>query len=112
MVKEAQLIQDSGFQKWLEWGWKKLESALWVIAGVFCLYYSNFFHNMYTHPKVNHLFLYVAWTGAILNLAMIFFVGFILPLMGYKDVEDFNPRLIFVGASTGMISFLAFSVAM
>ena len=41
-----------------------------------------------------------------------FVSGFVLPFYNINGIEEYNPKIIYVGAFTGLISFLGFSVAM
>ena len=56
IIEKAKKDQENPVYIWASYLAKKIESVLWVFLGAVVLFYSNFFHNMYSHPKVNQLF--------------------------------------------------------
>ena len=112
IIEKAKEDQNHPVYLWATWVAKKIEEILWVFLGAIVLFYSNFFHNMYSHPKVNQLFLYIGCTCACVNIWIMFFAGFVLPMFKINSIDEYNPKVVYVGAFCGFISFLGFSVAM
>ena len=84
----------------------KLESLAWVTLGVFALWYSNFFRQLFEHPGVIPLFrdLYLLTLG--INMFMCFFVAVILPLRGLDAEEVYGKKLYQIGALSGFVGFV------
>lgn len=89
-----------------------LLNGFWVSVGFSVLYYSNFFHHFFLNPKINQLFFEICITGYTVLVMLILYAGFILPIFyGINSLEDYNPRLIPVGAVVGVISVISLIIA-
>ena len=85
-----------------------IKNAFWVGVAVFVVYYSNFFHNLFNNPNINELFFEISMAGYTIMLGLTIFTAFVMPkISGKTNVEDYNPKLISIGAVVGLISVLS-----
>ncbi len=88
------------------------KSAFWVAVGIGALYYSNFFHHLFTNPKINPLFFEICIAAYTIIILLILFITFILPVFfKVNDVEEYNPKLIPIGAVTGVIAVISLLIS-
>lgn len=89
-----------------------LRNAFWLVAGALTLYYSNFFHHLFRNPNINELFFEISMAGYTIIFGLMIFSSFIMPrISGIKDIEEYNPRLVSVGAVVGLLSVISIIVA-
>ena len=83
-----------------------MESLAWVALGLFSLWYSNFFKQLFEHPGVITLFrdLYLLTLG--INVFMCFYVAVILPIRGIEPEELYGKKLYQIGALSGFVGFV------
>mgnify|MGYP006869355186 FL=1 len=89
-----------------------VKSGIFVAIAIAVIYYSNFFHHLFTNPKVNPLFFEICVAAYTIIILLIFYISFILPtFFGVKDIEEYNPKLIPIGAVTGVIAVVSLLIA-
>lgn len=89
-----------------------MRNGFWVSLALFVLYYSNFFHHLFLNPKINPLFFEISMTGYTIIVLLIIYSAFILPIFyGIKSLQEYNPKLIPVGAVVGVISVISLIIA-
>lgn len=89
-----------------------VKSAIFVTIAIAVIYYSNFFHHLFRNPKVNPLFFEICVAGYTIIILLILYITFILPVcFGVKDIEEYNPKLIPIGAVTGVVSVVSLLIA-
>ena len=57
-----------------------VKSAFWVGLGVVAIYYSNFFHHLFTNPKIHPLFFEICIAAYTMIILLILYITFILPV--------------------------------
>lgn len=89
-----------------------IKSAIFVGIAIAVIYYSNFFHHLFTNPKVNPLFFEICVAAYTIIILLILYISFILPVFfGVKDIEEYNPKLIPIGAVTGVVAVVSLLIA-
>lgn len=89
-----------------------VKSAIFVAIAVAVIYYSNFFHHLFNNPKVNHLFFQICAAAYTIIVLLIIYITFVLPVFfGVKDIEEYNPKLIPIGAVTGVVAVVSLLIA-
>jgi hypothetical protein len=89
-----------------------VRNAFWVCLAVAAVYYSNFFHNLFHNKKINEVFFQIAIAGyTIIHLLMLYTTFVIQYWYKIKSIEEYNPKLVPVGAVIGFISILALLIA-
>ena len=89
-----------------------VRNAFWIVVGVLTVYYSNFFHHLFHNPKINELFFEISMSGYTIILCLMLFSSFIMPrISGITDIEEYNPKLVSVGAVVGLVSVISLIVA-
>ena len=90
-----------------------LRNLFWVCVSAFTIYYSNFFHNLFTNPAINELFFHIAMAGYTILLMLMLFAAFVMPYIsgGITDIEEYNPKLVAVGAAVGVVSVISIIIA-
>lgn len=63
-----------------------VRNAIWIGIVVAVIYYSNFFHHLFTNPKINPLFFEISMAGYTMIILLILYTTFILPR--FYGVED------------------------
>jgi hypothetical protein len=87
-------------------------NAFWVALAIFVIYYSNFFHNLFRNPNINEFFFEICVAGYTMIVALIIYTTFVLPkFYQAKSIEEYNPKLIPVGAVVGVVSVISLLVA-
>ena len=88
------------------------KSLFWVGLAVLTIYYSNFFHHLFKNPKINEVFFQISMAGYTMIIMLILYSSIILPYcFGIKSIEEYNPKLIPIGAVVGVISVISLLVA-
>lgn len=86
--------------------------AFWVGLAVMTIYYSNFFHHLFKNPKINEVFFQISMAGYTIIVMLILYSSIILPyIYKVKSIEEYNPKLIPVGAVVGVISVISLLIA-
>lgn len=89
-----------------------LRNGFWVLVAVVTVYYSNFFHHLFRNPNINELFFQLSMTGYTMIVCLMVFSTFIMPrIAGTSDIEEYNPKLIPIGAAVGFISVISLLIA-
>lgn len=89
-----------------------MRNAFWVVVGGFTLYFSNFFHHLFRNPNINELFFEISVAGYTIVFGLMIFSSFIMPrISGKTNIEDYNPRLVSVGAVVGLVSVISLIIA-
>lgn len=89
-----------------------IRNGFWVAMAAVVIYYSNFFHHLFSNPKINEIFFEISMTGYTIIVMLIIYTTFVLPLcMGIKSIEEYNPKLIPVGAVVGVIAIISLLIA-
>ena len=89
-----------------------LKSAMWVGIAVATIYYSNFFHHLFKNPNINEVFFQISMAGYTMIVMLILYTSIILPYcFGIKSIEEYNPKLIPIGAVVGVISVISLLIA-
>ncbi len=89
-----------------------LKSAFWVALGIGALFYSNFFHHLFRNPKISPMFFEICIAAYTIIILLILYITFILPVFfDVKDVEEYNPKLIPIGAVTGVVAVVSLLIA-
>jgi hypothetical protein len=89
-----------------------LRNAFWVIVAVVVIYYSNFFHNLFSNPNINELFFQISVAGYTIIFSLMIFTSFIMPrIAGTNNIDEYNPKLVSVGAAVGVISVISILIA-
>jgi hypothetical protein len=89
-----------------------LKSTIWIGVAIAVIYYSNFFHHLFRNPKVNPLFFEISMAGYTIIILLILYTTFILPVFyGVNDIEEYNPKLIPIGAVSGVIAVISLLIA-
>jgi hypothetical protein len=89
-----------------------LLSLMWVGLAAGCLYYSNFFYQLFHNPKILEPFFTVSMACYSVVIILTVFISFVLPLV-YKieNVEEYNPRLIPIATVFGVVAVISLLVA-
>lgn len=88
------------------------KSAFWVGLAVMAVYYSNFFHNLFKNPKINEIFFQISMAGYTMIVMLILYSSIVLPyIYKIKSIEEYNPKLIPVGAVVGVIAVISLLIA-
>lgn len=89
-----------------------LRNGFWVLVAVVTVYYSNFFHHLFRNPNINEFFFQLSMTGYTMIVCLMVFSTFIMPrIAGTSDIEEYNPKLIPIGAAVGFISVISLIIA-
>lgn len=89
-----------------------LRNGFWVIIAGVTIYYSNFFHHLFKNPNINELFFQLSMTGYTMIVCLMVFSTFIMPrIAGTSDIEEYNPKLVPIGAAVGFISVISLIIA-
>jgi hypothetical protein len=89
-----------------------MRNAFWAIVGGFTLYFSNFFHHLFRNPNINELFFEISMAGYTIVFGLMIFSSFIMPrISGKTNIEDYNPKLVSIGAVVGLVSVISLLVA-
>ena len=89
-----------------------LRNGLWVIVAAVTIYYSNFFHHLFKNPNINEFFFQLSMTGYTMIVCLMVFSTFIMPrIAGTSDIEEYNPKLVPIGAAVGFISVISLIIA-
>jgi hypothetical protein len=89
-----------------------LRNAFWLAVGVITIYYSNFFHHLFRNPNINDLFFQISIAGYTIIISLMLFTTFIMPrIAGTDNVEEYNPKLVSIGAVVGLVSVISLLVA-
>ena len=89
-----------------------IRNGFWVLVAAAVIYYSNFFHNLFKNPNINEFFFQISATGYTIVISLMLFTSFIMPrISGIHDVEEYNPKLISIGAVVGLISVISIIIA-
>ena len=89
-----------------------LRNAFWLAVGVLTIYYSNFFHHLFRNPSINELFFQISIAGYTIIISLMLFTTFIKPrIAGTDNVEEYNPKLVSIGAVVGLVSAISLLVA-
>lgn len=87
-------------------------NAFWIAVGALTLYFSNFFHHLFRNPNINELFFEISMAGYTIVFGLMIFSSFIMPrISGKTDIEDYNPKLVSVGAVVGLVSVISLIIA-
>lgn len=88
------------------------KSLMWVGVAVATIYYSNFFHHLFKNPNINEVFFQISMAGYTMIVMLILYTSIILPYCyGIKSIEEYNPKLIPIGAVVGVISVISLLIA-
>jgi uncharacterized membrane protein HdeD (DUF308 family) len=89
-----------------------LRNGFWVIVAAIVIYYSNFFHHLFRNPNVNELFFQITVAGYTFLVALMLFASIIMPrIAGTSDIEEYNPKLVPIGAVVGFVSVISLIIA-
>lgn len=89
-----------------------LRNGFWVVVAGIVIYYSNFFHHLFRNPNINELFFQVSMAGYTIIISIMLFATFIMPrIAGTNDIEEYNPKLVPIGAVVGVISVISLIIA-
>ena len=89
-----------------------VQSTFWVVLSIVVLYYSNFFHHLFWNPKINQVFFQISMAGYTFLVILIIYTSMVLPyILKVKSIEEYNPKLIPIGAVIGVISVLSLLIA-
>lgn len=89
-----------------------MKNLFWVCVGAAVLYYSNFFHHLFRNPAINPIFFELSMAGYTAIVLLILYTSFILPVFyGISSIEQYNPRLISVGAVVGVVAVVSLLIA-
>lgn len=89
-----------------------VQSAAWLAIGVLAVYYSNFFHHLFHNPKINEVFFQISMAGYTMIVMLIIYSSFVLPYwFKVKSIEQYNPKLIPIGAVVGVVSVISLIIA-
>ena len=87
-------------------------SLFWAGVGALTVYYTNFFHHLFRNPNINDLFFEISMTGYTIIMCLMIFSSFIMPrISGITNIEEYNPKLVSIGAVVGLVSVLSLIVA-
>ena len=81
----------------------RVHSIAWVLASVFVVYYSNFFHNIWENEKINNLFFAMSLISFGVFSSISVYATFLTP--SFDDLEITSPRLIPAATIFGFICF-------
>jgi len=104
-------------KKWvarLNWVWKKITAACWVVAAVFTIWYTNFFRVIWESPLVNRTYFHLALACLMFNMTMLFYLAiWCASIKGIPDPwETHNPKVIPVMAVVGLVTLCFFFFAL
>jgi len=89
-----------------------LRNGFWVAVAAIVIYYSNFFHNLFRNPNINELFFQISMAGYTIIVTIMLFATFVMPrIAGTSDIEEYNPKLVPIGAVVGVISVISLIIA-
>jgi hypothetical protein len=89
-----------------------IRNGFWAIVAGVTIYYSNFFHHLFKNPNINELFFQLSMTGYTMIVCLMVFSTFIMPrIAGTSDIEEYNPKLVPIGAAVGFISVISLIIA-
>ncbi len=88
-----------------------LKSLIWLMASLCTVYYSNFFFNVFYNPNVLEPFISISLASFTYLSIFALYVCYVLPRKGVKNCEEYNPKIINVGAGAGAIAIVSFLIA-
>lgn len=89
-----------------------LRNGFWVVVAGIVIYYSNFFHHLFRNPNINEFFFQISMAGYTIIVSIMLFSTFIMPrIAGTYDIEEYNPKLVPIGAVVGVISIISLIIA-
>lgn len=89
-----------------------MKNLFWVSVGGAVLFYSNFFHHLFRNPNINQVFFEISMAGYTAIVMLILYTSFVLPIFyGVKSIEEYNPKLIPIGAVVGVVAVVSLLVA-
>ena len=89
-----------------------MKNLFWVGLGGATLYYSNFFHHLFHNPNINQVFFEISMAGYTAIFMLILYTTFVLPICyGINSIEDYNPKLIPVGAVAEVVAVVSLLIA-
>ena len=89
-----------------------LRCTFWVIVGALTVYYTNFFHHLFRNPNINDIFFQVSMSGYTIIVCLMIFSSFIMPrISNTTNIEEYNPKLVSIGAVVGLVSVISLIVA-
>lgn len=89
-----------------------IRNGFWVVVAALVIYYSNFFHHLFTNPNINELFFQISMTGYTIIVSLMIFTTFIMPrISGTSDIDEYNPKLVSIGAVVGFIGVISLIIA-
>jgi hypothetical protein len=67
---------------------------------------------LFKNPNINELFFQLSMTGYTMIVCLMVFSTFIMPrIAGTSDIEEYNPKLVPIGAAVGFISVISLIIA-
>lgn len=82
------------------------------MVGALTVYYTNFFHHLFRNTNINELFFEISMTGYTMVVCLMLFSSFVMPrISGIKNIEEYNPKLVSIGAVVGLVSVISLIVA-
>lgn len=89
-----------------------IKSAIWIAIAGAVIYYSNFFHHLFNNQKINPLFFEICVAAYVISILLVIYISLILPVFfGVNQVEQYNPKLIPIGAVVGVVAVISLLVA-
>lgn len=89
-----------------------ITNGFWVVVAALVVYYTNFFHHFFRNPNINELFYQISIAGYTIIVSLMVFTTFIMPrIAGTDNVEEYNPKLVSVGAVVGLVSVISLIIA-
>ena len=83
-----------------------------MVVGAGTVYYTNFFHHLFRNPNINDLFFEISMAGYTLIFCLMMFASFVMPRISEtKNIEEYNPKLVPIGAVVGLIAVISLLVA-
>ena len=80
--------------------------------GAGTVYYTNFFHHLFRNPNINDLFFEISMAGYTIIFSLMIFSSFIMPrISDAKNIEEYNPKLVSIGAVVGLVAVISLLVA-
>lgn len=77
-----------------------------------CLYYTNFFYQLFHSPKIFEPFFTISMVCYTVIIVLTLYISFVLPhLYKVESVEEYNPKLIRVATVFGVIAVVTLLIA-
>jgi hypothetical protein len=87
-------------------------SIIWIGMAMCSIYFSNFFYNIFNNPDIKEPFFSLSMGSFSFLIVYAIYVSYYLPMVcKVRNCEEYNPRIITIGAAAGAIALATMLIA-